>query len=85
MGDRTVSLKFHHARHREGDRIFINDDAIKGKFTWHVKTELEQSYSTGCSYFNRRTYSIDIFSGKLVTIAEWDKKPYLGNWGNNPF
>lgn len=85
MGNCTVTLKFHHARYREGDRIFINDDPIKGNFTWEVKTELEKGYSGGCSYYNRRTYSIDIISGKLVKITEWGEKPYPADWGNGPF
>jgi hypothetical protein len=85
QGAWTISLKFHHARRKEGDRVFISDDPIKGNYTWDIKTELEQSYSTGCSFYNRRSYSIDIFSGNLVMTAEFGEKPYPANWGNGPF
>lgn len=85
QGEWTVSLKFHRSRARDGDRVFVNDDPIKGNYTWDVKTELEQGYGGGCSYFNRRSYSIDIFSGKLVRIAEFGELPYPPNWSNSPF
>lgn len=67
-GEWTVTLKWHHSVKYNGNYVF--DELIKGHFTWDVKADLDAPYSEGCSSFNKRTYGIDIFSGKLVYMSE---------------
>ena len=43
---------------------------IQGHFTWDVKATLDKSYHDGCFFYNKRVYSIDIFSGQLISKSD---------------
>jgi hypothetical protein len=43
---------------------------IQGHFTWDVKATLDKSYRDGCFFYNKRVYSIDIFTGELISKSD---------------
>jgi fido (protein-threonine AMPylation protein) len=43
---------------------------IQGHFTWNIKATLDKSYRDGCFYYNKRVYSIDILTGKLIAKSD---------------
>jgi hypothetical protein len=43
---------------------------IQGHFTWDVKATLDKSYRDGCFFYNKRVYSIDVFTGQLISKSD---------------
>jgi hypothetical protein len=72
QGKWTVSLSW-----QETDPMTLNlkdnstlKEFIQGNFTWDVKATLDKSYRDGCFFYNKRVYSIDIFTGQLIAKSE---------------
>ena len=72
QGKWTVSLSW-----QETDPMTLNlkdnstlKEYIRGHFTWDVKSTLEKSYRDGCFYYNKIVYSIDIFTGQLISKGD---------------
>jgi len=72
QGNWTVSLSW-----QETDPMTLNlkenstlKEYIRGHFTWDVKSTLDKSYRDGCFYYNKRVYSIDIFTGQLISKGD---------------
>lgn len=73
QGKWTVSLGW-----QETDPMTLNlkenstlKEFIQGHFTWNVKATLDKSYRDGCFFYNKRVYSIDILTGKLIAKSDF--------------
>jgi hypothetical protein len=72
QGKWTVSLSW-----REIEPVTLNlkenstlKEFIQGHYTWDVKATLDKSYREGCFFYNKRVYSIDIFTGELIAKSD---------------
>jgi hypothetical protein len=45
-------------------------ELIQGHFVWNVIAILDKSYRDGCFFYNKRVYSIDILTGKLISKTD---------------